>query len=101
MGAGYHGGFGHTKGKSKHSIVIEHNGEVLPIEVKSGKDYNRHSALNNVLGIEEYEISNAVVFSNYNVQVKDKITYYPIYMAMFLNQGNVRLPKVDIFDLSV
>ena len=81
-------------------IVIEHNGEVLPIEVKSGKDYNRHSALNNVIKIEGYEISEAVVLSNYNVQVKDKITYYPIYMVMFLNQSNLELPKVDIAKLS-
>ena len=77
-------------------IVVEHNGEVLPIEVKSGKDYNRHSALNNVIGIEEYNISKAFVFTNYNVQVKEKITYYPIYMVMFLNQGNIKLPKVGI-----
>ena len=67
-------------------FVIEHDGKVLPIEVKSGKDYTRHTALDNVMGVEEYGIPEAFVFSSANVCVDGKVVYYPIYMAMFLNE---------------
>ena len=65
-------------------FVIEYKGRVLPIEVKSGKVYHRHSALNNVLSNDEYDIEEAFVLSDYNVKVKDRIVYYPIYMVMFI-----------------
>ena len=81
-------------------FVIEYNGEILPIEVKSGKDYNRHSALNNVLNISNYSVKEAFVLSNYNVSVVDKITYYPIYMLMFIRNDDIKLPKIELDDLS-
>ena len=67
-------------------FVLEHDGHVLPIEVKSGKDYTRHSALDNVLNVEEYGISEAFVFSSANVSLDGKVVYYPVYMAMFLSE---------------
>ena len=67
-------------------FVIEHEGNVLPLEIKSGKDYTRHNALTGVLANPEYGIPAAVVFHSGNVSVKDKITYYPIYMMMFLRE---------------
>lgn len=69
-------------------FVIEYEGHTLPIEVKSGKDYTVHSALNNVLGNPEYEIREAFVFANCNVQRKEKTTYLPVYMAAFLNKNS-------------
>lgn len=67
-------------------FVFEHDGHVLPIEVKSGKDYTRHSALDNVLNVEEYGIPEAFVFSSANISVDGKVVYYPVYMAMFLSE---------------
>ena len=67
-------------------FVLEHNGLALPVEVKSGKDYTRHSALDNVLNVEEYGIPEAFVFSSANVSVDGKVVYYPVYMAMFLSE---------------
>lgn len=77
-------------------FVIEHDGQVLPIEVKSGKDYERHSALNNVLAVKDYEIPEAYVFTNDNVKVDGRITYFPIYMTMFLQES-----QLDFIDISV
>ena len=65
-------------------FVIEHMGEILPIEIKSGKDYTRHSALNNVINEEKYNIGSACIFTNDNVKVSGKLIYLPIYMIMFL-----------------
>jgi predicted AAA+ superfamily ATPase len=57
---------------------------VLPIEVKSGKDYKVHSALDKFLATTDYHITRAVVFSNeQNVHVEQGITYMPIYYIMF------------------
>lgn len=67
-------------------FVLEHDGLVLPVEVKSGKDYTRHSALDNVLNVEEYGISEAFVFSSANISVDGKVVYYPVYMTMFLSE---------------
>lgn len=60
----------------------------LPIEVKSGKDYTSHSALNKFLGNSEYGISKAIVFSNEgNVVMKNGIAYMPVYYCMFLSHS--------------
>lgn len=57
----------------------------LPIEVKSGKDYTVHSALNNLLGNPDYHISAATVVSNERLIRQDgKITYMPVYLVMFM-----------------
>ena len=67
-------------------FVIEHNGAVLPIEVKSGKDYYVHSAINNVMANRAFGIRDAVIFTGYDTSVSGNITYYPIYMsALFSN----------------
>lgn len=76
---------------NSHSIgeldfVIEHDMSVLPIEVKSGKDYYVHSAIDKVTYNSQYEIEKSIVFSNGNVEVKDKTVYYPIYMCGFLTK---------------
>ena len=69
-------------------FVVEYKGRPLPIEVKSGKDYTVHSALNNCLNNPEYEIPEGFVFANCNVEKKGKVTYLPIYMIMFLDNGD-------------
>lgn len=65
-------------------FVIEKDNAVLPIEVKSGKDYQSHKALDNVISIKEYHLEDAYVFGKCNVSVKEKVTYYPIYMMMYI-----------------
>ena len=58
---------------------------VLPIEVKSGKDYTIHSALDNLMSIRDYNIKSSIVLSNEReVKVKGNITYFPIYYVMFM-----------------
>ncbi len=59
-------------------------GFVLPIEVKSGKDYKRHAALGNVMAIENYGLSCAVVLHDGNVEKDGGIFYLPIYAASFM-----------------
>lgn len=58
---------------------------VVPIEVKSGKDYDRHSSLDLFVGTPDYNIKEGIVFSNEREIFKDgKIRYLPIYFVMFI-----------------
>ena len=66
------------------------NLSVLPLEIKSGKDYQVHSALDKFLHIKEYNIHQAFVLSNAkNVEVKNGVTYLPIYsIACIMPESN-------------
>lgn len=88
-----------NKRQGELDFVIEQNGEVLPIEVKSGKDYERHKALTNVVNSTTYKISKAYVLCNDNVKKVGKITYLPIYMLMFIKKEQ-KLPARYTLDLS-
>lgn len=58
---------------------------VVPIEVKSGKDYDVHASLDAFVQTPDYHIEQAYVFSNERqVSQKGKVVYLPVYDAMFL-----------------
>ena len=58
---------------------------VVPIEVKSGKDYMIHSALNNFIENKDYNVKVAYVLSNERKIInKNNKKYVPIYNIMFL-----------------
>ena len=73
-----------SKKMGEVDFVLEYDGNVFPIEVKSGKDYSRHRALNNILECHEYNIPQAIVLCNNNIEIKGNVIYVPIYMMMFL-----------------
>lgn len=89
-----------NKKRGEIDFIVETGGDVLPIEVKSGKDYETHRALSNIMECGEYNIPQAVVFNNDNLKVDGKIVYAPIYMMMFL-QPNNDAPKYYKVDLSM
>ena len=66
---------------------------VHPIEVKSGKDYTVHSALNNLL--KNNTAAGTVVSNEREIYVDGKIIYMPIYFVMFMDAD---APKVDESD---
>ncbi len=69
--------------------------KVLPLEIKSGKDYTEHSALTKFLDTPEYGIDRAIVFSNdREVYMKKGVTYLPIYYCMFLQNAHHAEPVI-------
>lgn len=78
-----------SKKQGELDFVIEYKGNVLPLEIKSGKAYTRHNALDNVLKDERYAIPQALVFCNENISTVDKIVYLPIYMIGFLENEKI------------
>ena len=75
-----------SKGEVDYLIDDYNTLSAVPIEVKSGKDYTVHSALNTFVQNEDYHIKKAFVVSNVRkVFSKGKITYIPIYYIMFFH----------------
>ena len=73
------------KGEVDYLIDDYDSLSVIPIEVKSGKDYTVHSALNTFVKNEDYPVKKAFVLSNERtLTTKGKICYLPIYHVMFL-----------------
>ena len=63
---------------------------VMPIEVKSGKDYTVHSALDKFLNTEDYNVKKAVVLNNEReVRERNGVVYQPIYYCMFFDQNRL------------
>ncbi len=68
---------------------------VHPIEVKSGKDYTVHSALNNLLKNPDYNIQAATVISNEReIYQKGKVTYMPVYFVMFMELDTLQADEL-------
>lgn len=71
-------------------FLIEMGERVVPIEVKSGKNYKSHKALDNFMDVSEYHLERAYVFSTSNVEKEENIIYLPIYMSYLLKE-----PKIE------
>lgn len=75
-----------SKGEVDYLIDDYASLSTVPIEVKSGKDYTVHSALNTFTQNEDYHIQKAFVVSHERqITTKGKITYIPIYYIMFFS----------------
>ncbi|MGN1381820.1 MAG: ATP-binding protein [Eubacterium sp.] len=96
---GYRVWYFNSKKQGEIDLMIEQGERALPIEVKSGKDYTRHSALNNILADKNYQIPEAIVFSSGNVSVQGKIVYLPIYMSGCIRRKQLANPYYHL-DLS-
>ena len=73
-----------SKGEVDYLIDDYDTLSAVPIEVKSGKDYTVHSALNNFVSNDDYHVKKAYVLSNERaVTQKGKIIYLPVYFVMF------------------
>lgn len=77
-------------------FVIEMNGKVVPIEVKSGKAYKSHKALDNFMNIPDYHLEKAYVFSVGNVETEGTVTYLPIYMCYLLKEQKLGQMIVEL-----
>ena len=77
-----------NRNKGEVDFLIDNYNElsVVPIEIKSGKDYTVHSALKHFVSNDDYSIKKGYVLSNSReVKRNGKIVYMPIYYIMFFN----------------
>lgn len=77
-------------------FLIEMDGKVVPIEVKSGKAYRTHKALDHFMNVSDYHIEKAYVFSTGNVEKDGNVTYLPIYMCYLVKEQSIGQLIVDL-----
>ncbi|MCL2403552.1 MAG: AAA family ATPase [Coriobacteriia bacterium] len=66
-------------------VVEGKDGSITALEVKSGREYKSHAALNNALAVKEYDIAQAYVFAETNIERAQRVTYFPVYLVAFLS----------------
>ena len=77
-------------------VLVELDGKVVPIEVKSGKAYKAHKSLDNFMKISDYHIEKAYVLSVANTEQEGTVVYIPIYMCYLLKERKIGKLIVDL-----
>ena len=77
-----------TKKVGEVDFLIETDGGIVALEVKSGKDYLTHASLSKVLAAPGYEIAQGIVLCRSNFEVRDGILYAPWYATLCLPSLN-------------
>lgn len=88
-----------NKRRGEIDFIVSMKGKVLPIEVKSGKDYTQHSALMNFSNDFPDAFEDAYILCNGNVSRSGKLLYLPIYMLMFI-EADLSTPGIYKIDLT-
>ena len=70
-------------------FVIQNGMDIDLVEVKSGNDYKKHAALDNILSVDEWNFKNAYVLCKGNVKKENGKTYLPCYFAMFIKRSSL------------
>ena len=80
-------------------FVIQNGLHIELVEVKSGKDYKKHAALDKVRKVKEWQAEKAYVFCQGNIEEEDGVTYLPWYEIIFLQPN--RLPDTMKFEVDI
>ena len=73
------------KSRAELDFIIRDGDKISVIEVKSGKDYKKHAALDNVIKERPEIFQKKIVLCNSNVELgQNGIYYLPLYMSMFI-----------------
>jgi len=84
-----------SKKRGEVDFLVETNGAVLPIEVKSGNNYTSHAALDNLMSEPDFGIPSAWVLSKFGEAAQQgRITYLPIYFLIFLERKAITSPMI-------
>ncbi len=81
-------------------FVVADGSRTRLVEVKSGKDYKRHKALDNVRSVGEWSFQDSIVLCPGNVETSNGVTYLPWYMFIFLRPNTLPRGFIHEIDLS-
>lgn len=81
-------------------FVVQNGTKIDLVEIKSGNDYQKHSALDNVLGVNEWKFNQVYVFCKDNIKVEETVVYMPWYMIMFLTPSKIPHGTIHEVDIS-
>lgn len=88
-----------SKKHGEIDFLIEKGGMAVPLEIKSGADYKKHTALDNLMKVPDFALQKAVVYSKSSMVETGAITYLPVYALMF--ETRVGLPEDSVFKLDL
>ena len=77
------------KTSHKHCVYVRKTSHVVPLEAKSGGDYTRHKALDNLMAVGEWGLEEAIVLCDANVSKQGGVKYLPWYAVSFLEQESL------------
>ena len=77
------------KTSHKHRVYVRKTSHVVPLEAKSGGDYTRHKALDNLMAVGEWGLEEAIVLCGANVSKQGCVKYLPWYAVSFLEQESL------------
>jgi len=83
-----------SKKHGEVDFLIEHRGKVLPLEVKSGNDYKRHGALDNLMAVRDFAIESAHVLNTNAVVERGPVSCLPVYSTMFIEHDPLSSPLI-------
>lgn len=79
-------------------FLLQDGKNLVPLEAKSGKDFRRHAALDNLLAVEAWQFDGAFVVCTCNIEQEGETTYLPWYALMCIQKAG--LPESYIVDMS-
>jgi len=87
-------------GKLELDFVIQNGTRIDLVEVKSGKGYTKHTSLNRILDVEEWQNNASYVYCMGNVARAGEALYLPWYMVMFQKPDNIPRGMIHEVDIS-
>jgi len=89
-----------TKRHGEIDFVIQNGTHIELVEVKSGKDYKKHNAMDNIRDVSEWKIEKSYVLCNDNLHAENGIKYLPWYMIMFIKPDKIETGTIFEVDIS-
>ncbi len=86
------------KKKLELDFIVQKGKRVIPIEIKSGNDYKKHSSLNQAMETEHWNLNQSYVFCKGNVEREGNVLYLPWYMVMFFKADD--MPEKMVVDFN-
>ena len=78
-----------SKRHGEVDFLVESARGVVPVEVKSGRDFTKHRALDNVLGVRDWALAGAMVLCNSPAAKRAAVSYLPVYATMFVARNSM------------
>lgn len=79
-------------------FLLQNGKDIVPLEAKSGKDFRRHAALDNLLDVREWHFNSAYVVCTCNIEQEEEVTYLPWYALACIERTG--LPDSFVVDMS-
>lgn len=79
-------------------FLLQDGTNIIPLEAKSGKDFRKHAALDNLISVKEWRLDSAYVLCTCNIEQAEEVTYLPWYALISMERTN--LPSSLVIDMS-